>query len=74
MAHCVNTRLVVTRREFASQPTHRPSDFDEPPHQQTHTVRQLHVAWSPRLPNQSTRFEVRADGVFGTEGVGPAAW
>ena len=34
----------------------------------TVTRRQMHVAWSPRLPNRSTRFEVRDDGVVGIAG------
>ena len=71
-AHCVNTRLLVTRRDMTMHLSCHEGD-PEALHR-THTVRYLHVVWSPRLPHRSVRFEVREAGVFGTTDAATIIW
>ena len=60
-AHCSNTRLLLTRHAVWLGEGGLDSET-----RQTQTLRQLHVAWSPRLPNRSAHFEVREEGIVGT--------
>lgn len=69
-AFCVNTRLVLTRhhqiRTTHADADHRQLDGDE--HSKCEGSswhRQLHVAWSSRLPERTASFELSARGLVG---------
>ncbi|KAL1518715.1 hypothetical protein AB1Y20_003002 [Prymnesium parvum] len=94
-AHCVNTRLILTRHEVsvpgapsAASPVvvgglgakrkHSSLEWSDDVRvggweessqaycsPSTSTTRTAHIAWSPRLPGRSMRFEVRDDGLHG---------
>lgn len=65
--HCVNTRLLLTRRAVTTGSAMVNVAFSSgaPPHcEPVSWLRQMHVLWSPRLPAADVRFVVREDGVF----------
>ena len=70
-AHAAVTPMVGLTPPAAGAPSHvtppmrPPPEVAPPPAFASELVRHLHVAWSPRVPPSSVRFEVRDAGVAG---------